>query len=63
MPDEDNKAFEQVMDAFRLPKETEEEKETRNERIENATIQAAAVPSRVIETCQISNSIYKNNHN
>ena len=52
LADEDNKAFEQVMDAFRLPKETEEEKETRSDRIETATIQAATVPTRVIETCR-----------
>ncbi len=52
LADEDNKAFEQVMEAFRLPKETEDEKKTRSDRIESATIQAAAVPSRVIETCR-----------
>jgi methenyltetrahydrofolate cyclohydrolase len=53
LADEDNKAFEQVMNAFRLPKETEEEKKTRSDRIETATIQAAVVPSKVIETCRI----------
>ena len=52
LAEEDNKAFEQVMDAFRLPKETEEEKKTRSTRIENATIQAATVPTKVIETCR-----------
>ena len=51
LADEDNKAFEQVMDAFRMPKETEEEKKTRSARIENATIQAATIPTKVIETC------------
>jgi len=53
LADEDNKAFEQVMNAFRMPKETEEEKETRSKRIESATIQAATVPTRVIETCRL----------
>ena len=52
LADEDNTAFEQVMDAFRLPKETEEEKKTRSERIENATIQAATIPTQVIENCR-----------
>jgi formiminotetrahydrofolate cyclodeaminase len=52
LAEEDNKAFEQVMAAFRLPKETEEEKKTRSARIEEATIQAAVVPSNVIEACR-----------
>jgi formiminotetrahydrofolate cyclodeaminase len=52
LADEDNKAFEQVMDAFKLPKETEEEKKTRSAKIEEATIQAAVIPSNVLETCR-----------
>ena len=68
LADEDNKAFEQVMEAFRLPKETEEEEKLRNTRIETATIQAAAVPSKVIETCRlvipfIKTIAYKGNQN
>jgi formiminotetrahydrofolate cyclodeaminase len=53
LADEDNKAFEQVMAAFRLPKETEEEKKTRSAGIEEATIQAAVIPSNVIEACRL----------
>lgn len=52
LAEKDNIAFEQVMSAFRLPKETEDEMKTRSERIEDATIQAAVIPSNVIETCR-----------
>ncbi len=45
--DEDTLAFDQVMDAFRLPKETEEEKEVRKDAIEKATYTAIEVPYRV----------------
>ena len=52
LADEDNKAFEQVMSALKLPKETEDEKETRRKKIEDATIQATVIPSKVLETCR-----------
>jgi methenyltetrahydrofolate cyclohydrolase len=52
LADEDNKAFDKVMEAFRLPKETDFEKQTRSEKIEQATLDAAVVPSKVIETCR-----------
>ena len=48
----DNEAFDKVMTAFKLPKESDSEKETRLERIEEATIGAAEVPSEVIKTCR-----------
>lgn len=47
----DNDAFNNVMAAFKLPKETEEEKLLRNDAIEKATIGAAEVPSDVIKLC------------
>ncbi|MCU7496516.1 MAG: cyclodeaminase/cyclohydrolase family protein [Ignavibacteria bacterium] len=47
----DNEAFDRVMDAFKLPKETEEEKAQRVEKIDQATFQAAEVPSEVIRLC------------
>jgi formiminotetrahydrofolate cyclodeaminase len=47
----DNYAFNQVMAAFKLPKETDEQKKLRSEKIEEATFSAAVVPSEVIETC------------
>ncbi len=52
LAEEDNKAFNLVMDAFKLPKETDAEKKIRSGKIELSTTQAAVVPSRVIETCR-----------
>jgi glutamate formiminotransferase/formiminotetrahydrofolate cyclodeaminase len=42
--DEDSFAFEEVMAAFKLPKETPEQEKVRAERIESATLRAAQVP-------------------
>jgi glutamate formiminotransferase/formiminotetrahydrofolate cyclodeaminase len=47
--DKDAEAFDAVMRAYRLPKETEEQKCERGSTIQTATIQAAQVP---LETCQ-----------
>ena len=44
--DEDSQAFEKVMAAYKLPKETDEEKKKRAETIEQATIYAAEVPMK-----------------
>jgi glutamate formiminotransferase/formiminotetrahydrofolate cyclodeaminase len=46
--DEDTRAFEQVMQAFQLPKNTEEEKVKRQEAVEKATADAARVPLQVM---------------
>ena len=48
--DEDAEAYQMVFDAFKLPKETEEERLHRNEEIQKATLHAAHVPLRVAET-------------
>jgi formiminotetrahydrofolate cyclodeaminase len=48
----DNEAFDKVMEAFKLPKETDEQKVMRRDAIENATLEAAIVPSNVIKTCR-----------
>lgn len=48
---EDNKAFDKVMDAFRLPKENDKEKELRAQKIDEATLYAAEVPAKLIKTC------------
>jgi formiminotetrahydrofolate cyclodeaminase len=48
--DLDSKAFDKVMDAFKLPKDTDEEKSRRTEAIENATIEATETPINVIKT-------------
>ncbi len=47
----DNAAFEKVMEAFKLPKETEIEKEIRSKKIEGATIGAADIPAQVMKVC------------
>ena len=44
---EDSAAFEQVMAAFKLPKETPEQESARNRAIETATVQASDVPLAV----------------
>lgn len=48
----DNESFDAVMSAFKLAKETEEEKSVRAKKIEEATLEAAVVPSNVIELAQ-----------
>lgn len=48
--EEDTAAFQQVMAAFRLPKETAANKELRRARIEESMIHAAKVPLKTAET-------------
>ncbi len=57
--DEDTRAFNAIMEAFRLPKGTEEEKAARQEAIREATRQAIAVPFRVMELALESFEIIK----
>jgi glutamate formiminotransferase/formiminotetrahydrofolate cyclodeaminase len=52
--DEDTAAFNKVMDAFALPKESAEEKAARSAAIEAATKYAAEVPLKVMETASKS---------
>jgi glutamate formiminotransferase len=52
--DEDTAAFNKVMDAFALPKESAEEKTLRSRSIEVATKYAAEVPLKVMETASKS---------
>lgn len=47
--DKDSDAFNEVMDAFKLPKETDEEKESRKAAIQEATKKAALVPLEVAQ--------------
>lgn len=49
--DEDTKAFEKVMVAFKMPRETEEEKERRSEAIQEGYKVALEVPLRCAEKC------------
>lgn len=48
--DLDSAAFDKVMDAYKLPKETEEEKRKRSEEIEKANIEATNIPIEVIRS-------------
>lgn len=47
--DEDTRAFNKIMDAFGMPKKTDEEKKMRKEAIESASKYAIEVPFRVME--------------
>ncbi|HNW56401.1 MAG TPA: glutamate formimidoyltransferase [Bacteroidales bacterium] len=48
--DEDTDAFNKIMDAYGLPKKTEEEKSIRKRAVQDATRAAIMVPFRVMET-------------
>lgn len=48
--DEDTAAFNRIMNAFGLPKKTDEEKAARNEAIQEATRYATEVPFRTMQT-------------
>src|SRR5947209_15798354 len=52
--DEDTAAFNKVMDAFALPKESAEERAARSAAVEEATKYAAEVPLKVMETASKS---------
>lgn len=49
--DQDTEAFNRVMDAFKLPKGTEEEKQARSQAIQEAMKQAAILPMEVASSC------------
>jgi glutamate formiminotransferase/formiminotetrahydrofolate cyclodeaminase len=48
--DEDTNAFNRIIDGFRMPKTTDEEKEIRSKAIEEATKYATEIPFQVMET-------------
>lgn len=48
--DLDSAAFDKVMEAYKLPKETEEEKRKRSEEIEKANVEATNIPIEVIRS-------------
>ena len=48
--DEDTNSFNKIMDAFRLPKDTESDKSKRKEAIQEATKHAIITPFKVMET-------------
>ncbi|MDA3928832.1 MAG: cyclodeaminase/cyclohydrolase family protein [Prolixibacteraceae bacterium] len=57
--DEDTRAFNAIMDAFSLPKSSEEEKATRKFAIDIATKYAIEVPFKVMELCYQSMEVMK----
>ena len=52
LAERDNEAFDRVMDAFKLPKETDAQKSFRHSAIDHATMEAALVPEEVIMKCK-----------
>ena len=48
--DEDTNSFNKIMDAFRLPKDSEEDKTKRSKAIQEATKHAILTPFKVMET-------------
>ncbi|BDX38748.1 hypothetical protein CYCD_21030 [Tenuifilaceae bacterium CYCD] len=59
MVDEDTNAFNRIMDAFGLPKGTEEEKNARTQAIQTATLYATEVPFKVMQLCYESMEVIK----
>lgn len=57
--DEDTKAFNQIMDAFKLPKDNESDIKKRNDAIQNATKNAILTPFRVMQVALDSMSVIK----
>ena len=55
--DEDTNAFNKIMDAFKLPKKTEEDKKVRAEAIEAATLYATEIPLKVMQTAYDSMTV------
>lgn len=59
MIDEDTAAFNRIMDAFGLPKGTDEEKAARTKAIQDATLYAIEVPFKVMNLCYESMEVIK----
>lgn len=57
--DEDTNAFNKIMEAFRLPKESQKDIEARNDAIQNATKYAIETPFKVMETAYQSMEVMK----
>jgi len=57
--DEDTNAFNKIIEGFRMPKKTEEEKLTRKNAIETATKYATEIPFQVMETSYNSMEVMK----
>jgi glutamate formiminotransferase/formiminotetrahydrofolate cyclodeaminase len=59
MVDEDTNAFNKIMDAFGLPKKTEEDKTIRHQAIQEATKYAIEIPFKVMQLCFDSMEVAK----
>jgi len=59
MVDEDTNAFNKIMDAFGLPKKSEEDNAARNKAIQEATKYAIEVPFKVMNLCYESMDVMK----
>ncbi len=59
MVDEDTNAFNKIMEAFRLPKKTDEEKAVRNNAVQEATKNAINVPFKIMELACDSMEVMK----
>ncbi|MBE9467329.1 MAG: glutamate formimidoyltransferase [Bacteroidetes bacterium] len=59
MVDEDTNAFNKIMNAFSLPKKTDEEKQLRKEAIQDATKFATEVPFKTMKFCYESMAVAK----
>lgn len=57
--DEDTRAFNQIMNAFGLPKGTDQEKASRSEAIQAATLNAIEVPLKTMKICLESMTVIK----
>lgn len=57
--DEDTRAFNQIMNAFGLPKGTDQEKKVRSEAIQAATLNAIEVPLKTMKICLESMTVIK----
>ncbi|MCD4729087.1 MAG: cyclodeaminase/cyclohydrolase family protein, partial [Bacteroidales bacterium] len=59
MVDEDTNAFNKIMDAFGLPKKSEEDKAIRHQAIQDATKYAIEIPFKVMQLCYDSMEVNK----
>ncbi len=57
--DEDTKAFNKIMEGFRLPKDNDEEKAARKQALQDATKYAIEIPFQVLETSYQSMEVMK----
>lgn len=59
LAEKDNEAFDKVMGAFKLPKDTLEQQEIRQEKIQAATLDASIIPANVLRKCKETITLIK----